>query len=190
MEDVKIVDLFWARDERAISETRDKYERYLMKIAWNILRDDGDSEESVNDTYLKAWNSMPENRPSVLSAYLGRIVRRTAIDLYRRYHSQKRSDSEYTLSLEEMRETLGMEIDAGNAVEEQMEEKQLSESIGAFLKSRPAEKRNLFLCRYYYMDSLQEIAAYSGMKEATLRSILFREREALKTYLREEGFVL
>ncbi len=190
MEDVKIVDLYWARDERAISETRDKYERYLMKIAWNILRDDGDSEESVNDTYLKAWNSMPENRPSVLSAYLGRIIRRTAIDLYRRHHSLKRADSEYTLSLEEMRDTLGMEIDAGNAVEEQMDEKQLSESIEAFLKSRPADRRKLFLCRYYYMDSLQEIAAYTGMKEATLRSVLFREREALRTYLREEGFVL
>ncbi|MBO5564168.1 MAG: RNA polymerase sigma factor [Lachnospiraceae bacterium] len=190
LEDAKIVDLYWARDEKAIEETAGKYAAYLKKIAYNILFSQEDSEETVNDTYLKAWNSMPENRPSVLSTYLGKITRRGAIDIYRKRHSQKREDSQYALSLEEMKECAGEEISTGNTVEEMVEETELARAISDFLRSRTPEKRNLFLSRYYYMDSLPEIAERAGMKEVTLRSILHREREALREYLKKEGYAV
>lgn len=190
MEDEKIVDLYWARDEKAIEETAKKYAAYLKKIAYNILFDHEDSEESVNDTYLKAWNSMPENRPRILSTYLGKIIRRGAIDIYRKKHSQKREESQYALSLEEMRDCVGAEVSVGNVVEDAVEETRLAKTISDFLRSRPAEKRNLFLRRYYYMDPLPEIAEAAGMKEVTLRSVLHREREALKEYLLKEGYAV
>jgi len=190
MEDKQIVDLYWERDERAISETAGKYAAYLSRIAFNILQDHEDTEESVNDTYLKAWNSMPVNRPAVLSTYLGKIIRRGAIDIYRKRHSARREGSQYALSLEEMKECTGMEISAGNAVEEAAEEKALARAISSFLRGRPERNRELFLCRYYYLDPLPEIAENAGIKEVTLRSILHREREALREYLRREGYAV
>ena len=104
MEDRQIVELYWQRDEAAVEETRKKYERYLTKIAYNILAVWEDSQESVNDTYLSAWNSIPPQRPAVLSAYLAQIVRRVSIDRFRRKNRQKRKPSEYALSLEELEE--------------------------------------------------------------------------------------
>ena len=102
MEDEAIVRLYWQRDEGAIRETRDKYGNYLTKIAWNILANHEDSEESVNDTYLRAWDSMPPQKPGILSTYLGKITRQLSIDLYRKKHRQKRGGSDYALSLTEL----------------------------------------------------------------------------------------
>ena len=184
MEDSRIVDLYWARDERAITETQTKYSRYLMTIAYNIVADTGDSEECVNDTYMRAWNAMPEDRPDQLSAYLGKFTRNLAIDIYRKKTASKRKDSEYALCLDELDEC----ISAGNTVESEIEGKLLSKAISDFLRGRSAEKRNIFICRYFHCDPIKDIAEKAGMKEVSVRSVLLRESEALKEYLRKEGF--
>ena len=184
MEDEKIVDLYWQRSESAIRETEIKYDRYLTKIAYNILADTEDSRESVNDTYLAAWNSMPPHRPGVLSTYLGKLTRRISIDCFRRRTRQKRGGSEYELSLSE----LGDCVSGGNSTEEIVNVRLLADAIGIFLRLQSEEARNAFIGRYYYLDSLKEVAAYCGMTESKCKTLLFRTRVALKEYLREEGF--
>ena len=184
MEDEKIVDLYWQRSESAIRETEIKYDRYLTKIAYNILADAEDSRESVNDTYLAAWNSMPPHRPGVLSTYLGKLTRRISIDCFRRRTRQKRGGSEYELSLSE----LGDCVSGGNTTEEIVNVRLLADAIGIFLRLQSEEARNTFIGRYYYLDSLKEVAAYCGMTESKCKTLLFRTRVALKEYLREEGF--
>ena len=184
MEDEKIVDLYWQRSESAIRETEIKYDRYLTKIAYNILADAEDSRESVNDTYLAAWNSMPPHRPGVLSTYLGKLTRRISIDCFRRRTRQKRGGSEYEVSLSE----LGDCVSGGNTTEEIVNVKLLADAIGIFLRLQSEEARNAFIGRYYYLDSLKEVAAYCGMTESKCKTLLFRTRVALKEYLREEGF--
>ena len=149
MEDEKIVDLYWQRSESAIRETEIKYDRYLTKIAYNILADTEDSRESVNDTYLAAWNSMPPHRPGVLSTYLGKLTRRISIDCFRRRTRQKRGGSEYELSLSE----LGDCVSGGNTTEEIVNVKLLADAIGIFLRLQSEEARNAFIGRYYYQDS-------------------------------------
>ena len=184
MEDEKIVDLYWQRSESAIRETEIKYDRYLTKIAYNILADVEDSRESVNDTYLAAWNSMPPHRPGVLSTYLGKLTRRISIDCFRRRTRQKRGGSEYELSLSE----LGDCVSGGNTTEEIINVRLLADAIGIFLRLQSEEARNAFIGRYYYLDSLKEVSAYCGMTESKCKTLLFRTRVALKEYLREEGF--
>ena len=184
MEDEKIVDLYWRRSESAIRETEIKYDRYLTKIAYNILADAEDSRESVNDTYLAAWNSMPPHRPGVLSTYLGKLTRRISIDCFRRRTRQKRGGSEYEVSLSE----LGDCVSGGNTTEEIINVKLLADAIGIFLRLQSEEARNAFIGRYYYLDSVKEVAAYCGMTESKCKTLLFRTRVALKEYLREEGF--
>ena len=186
MEDRLIVDLYWARDERAIAETQTKYSRYLTTIAYNVVANSEDSEECVNDTYMRAWNAMPDDRPDLLSTYLGKITRNLAIDIYRKKSSMKRKDSEYSLSIDELDEC----ISAGNTVENEVDEKLLSKAISDFLRGRSEEKRNIFICRYFYCDPIKDIAEKTGMKEVSVRSILMRERDALKEYLRKEGFAV
>ncbi len=191
MEDQQIVALYWERDERAIRETESKYARYLMTIARNILADEQDGQECVNDTYLRAWNSMPDNRPSVLSTYLGKITRNLAIDVYRKGTADKRQGSQYALSLEELSEELPGEIPASaDSVEDTVMAGELSRAISAFLKGRDPQKRNLFISRYFFMDEPKKIAGFAGMNEATVRSILMRERRALKEFLEGEGFTV
>ena len=186
MEDSEIVDLYWDRDEAAISHTQDKYDRYLTKIAWNILANAEDSRESVNDTYLAAWNSMPPHRPGVLSTYLGKITRRISIDCFRGRNRDKRRDSQYALSLEE----LGECVSGGNTTEEIVNVKLLADSIGIYLRLQSPRARTAFLARYYYLDSLKEVAAACGMTESQTKSLLYRTRVGLKEYLRKEGFDL
>ena len=184
MEDEKIVSLYWQREESAIRETELKYDRYLTKIAYNILADREDSRESVNDTYLAAWNSMPPHRPGVLSAYLAKLTRRISIDRFRYRNRDKRRESEYSLSLSE----LGDCVSGGNTTEEIVNVKLLADAIGIFLRLQSEEARNAFIGRYYYLDSLKEVAAYCGMTESKCKTLLFRTRVALKEYLRKEGF--
>lgn len=186
MEDSEIVDLYWDRDEAAIAHTQDKYDRYLTKIAWNILANAEDSRESVNDTYLAAWNSMPPHRPGVLSTYLGKITRRISIDCFRGRNRDKRRDSQYALSLEE----LGECVSGGNTTEEIVNVKLLADSIGIYLRLQSPRARTAFLARYYYLDSLKEVAAVCGMTESQTKSLLYRTRVGLKEYLRKEGFDL
>lgn len=186
MQDKEIVELFLERDETAIRETERKYERYLTKIAFNILKDFEDSRESVNDTYLRAWNSIPPQKPLILSAYLAKITRRTAIDIFRRKNRAKRAPSEYALSLEELEDCVQSET----SVEEEIDIKLLGQAINEFLKTLPEETRNAFIGRYYFLDSMKEVAAYCGMSEGKLKSLMFRTRNELKEYLIKEGFDL
>ena len=184
MEDEKIVSLYWDRDEAAIRETESKYDRYLTKIAYNILADREDSRESVNDTYLAAWNSMPPHRPGVLSTYLAKITRRISIDRFRYRTRDKRRESEYAVSLSE----LGDCVSGGNTTEEIVNVKLLADAIGVFLRLQSEEARNAFIGRYYFLDSVKEVAAYCGMSESKCKTLLHRTRVGLKEYLRKEGF--
>lgn len=184
MEDETIVSLYWDRDERAIGETQTKYDRYLTKIAYNILNNIDDSRESVNDTYLAAWDSMPPHRPNVLSAYLAKLTRRISIDRFRYRTRDKRMGSEYAISLSE----LGECVSGGNTTEELVNVKLLADAIGIFLRLQSEEARTAFLGRYYFLDSVKEVAAYCGMSESKCKSLLHRTRLGLKAYLEQEGF--
>ena len=186
MDDEQIVSLYWLRNESAIRETEKKYDRYLTKIAYNILSDYEDSRESVNDTYLAAWSSMPPHRPSILSTYLSKLTRRISIDLLRYRNRDKRRESEYTLSLSE----LGDCVSGGNTTEEIINVKLLADAIGIYLRLQSEEARNAFIGRYYFLDSVKEVAAYCGMSESKCKTLLYRTRLGLKEYLRKEGFCL
>lgn len=186
MEDEQIVNLYFDRDETAIRETERKYDRYLTKIAYNILSDLEDSRESVNDTYLAAWDSMPPHRPSVLSAYLSKITRRISIDRFRYRTRDKRKESEYAVSLSE----LGDCVSGGNTTEEIINVKLLADAIGIYLRLQSEEARHAFIGRYYFLDPLKEVAAYCGMSESKAKTLLYRTRVGLKEYLKKEGFDL
>lgn len=186
MEDEKIVALYWQRDEGAVRETENKYGRYLTKIAYNVLANWEDSQESVNDTYHKAWESMPPHRPSVLSSYLGKITRETSIDIFRKRNSGKRRGSEYAISLSELEECAG----GGGDPEEAVDLRLLAEAIGAYLRTLSKEARDAFVGRYYFMDPVREVAGYCGMSESKAKSLLHRTRLGLKAYLEQEGFDL
>ena len=186
MKDTEIVDLYWERSEVAIQQTQQKYGSYLSKTAYNILSDFEDSKECVNDTYLKAWNSMPTHRPSVLSTYLGKIARQLSIDVFRKKNSTKRYASEYAVSLDE----LGDSFSDGSTPEQTYDAKLLDEAINRFLRTLPDDARNTFIGRYYFFDSLKDVAAYCSMSETKAKSMLYRTRQSLKAYLVKEGFDL
>ena len=186
MEDEKIIQLYFDRDEAAIGQTKIKYENYLMKVARNILYNYEDSEECVSDTYISAWKSIPPNRPAVLSLSLAKITRGHAIDKYRRNHAGKRVPSEMLTSLDELSEC----IPGDSTVWDNLEAKRLGEVINAFLKEQDETARNLFVGRYYFGDSLKSVAAYYNMTEAAAKMQLFRIRQKLKKYLETEGFIV
>jgi len=185
MEDSRIVSLYWDRDETAIEQTDRKYGRYLTKIAYNILADREDSKESVNDTYLAAWDSMPPHRPDVLSTYLGKLTRRISIDLFRRKTSQKRGGGEYALSLQELEDC----ISGGNTTEQALDMQLLSETIAQYLRTVTEEARNVFIGRYYYLDPVKQIASYCRISESKVKILLYRTRQGLWEHLQKEGFV-
>lgn len=185
MDDRKIVELYWERNESAISETRLKYENYLSKIAYNILSDSEDTKESVNDTYLRAWYSMPPHKPDSLSAFLAKIIRRISIDVYRKRTSKKRTGSEYAVSLDELCEC----VSSQDGPEREVDAKILSESINEWLFSLPSETRNIFVCRYFYCDSVRDIATFTGSKESKIKSTLHRTRLSLNEYLKKEELI-
>lgn len=184
MEDAAIVSLYWQRDESAIQETKTKYGAYLGKVAWQILANREDCEESVSDTYLRAWESMPPQRPSLLSAYLAKLTRQLSIDLFRRKNRQKRQGSQYALSLSELEDC----ISGGDTTGQEVELRLLGEAIGRYLRGLSPQARTVFLGRYWFMDPLREIAACHGMSESKVKSLLYRTRQGLRAYLEKEGF--
>jgi len=186
MDDYIIVEMYWRRDENALAETEKKYSRYLTKIAHNILADLEDCKESLNDTYLKAWNSMPPHKPSILSTFLGKIARQTSIDIYRKHSSKKRWGSEYAISLSELEECLP----SGSCPEQEVEANLLAETISNYLRCLSPEARNIFVCRYYFMDSIKAVAVNNSMSESKVKSMLYRTRLGLREHLEKEGFSL
>ena len=184
MKDDRIVNLYWDRNEEAIHQTQMKYGSYLAKVAYNILADFEDSKECVNDTYLAAWNSMPSNRPNNLTTYLGKITRQISIDVFRRKHREKRYASEYAISLDELGDTFSDRT----TPEQELDAKLLDEVISRFVCALPELTQRAFVGRYYFFDSVKEIAAYCGMTESKVKILLFRTRQKLKSTLNKEGF--
>ena len=181
MEDSKIVSLYWERDERAIFESNAKYGRYCYSIAHNITQDPQDADESVNDTWLHAWRSMPPHRPAVLSLFLGKLTRRISLNRWRDQHRKKRGAGEVTLALEELEEC----IPDAHSVEETVEVQELSKVICAFIDTLPATEQRMFVCRYWFLASNQEIGNRFGYSESKVKSKLFRIRTKLKAHLKE-----
>lgn len=186
MEDSEIVQLYWDRNEQAIPATSEKYGNYCASIAKNILGSENDAEECVNDTYWNAWNSMPPHRPSVLSTFLGKITRNLSLNRYRHNTAGKRGGGEVTVVLDEL---LGLVSDT-DSVEQEIDRRELVNAIDTFLGTLPAEKRGIFLRRYWYFDSVSEIASRFGMTENNVSVTLNRIRLKLHNYLSERGFEL
>lgn len=186
MDDHQIVDLYWNRQEIAISETKKKYEKYLLSIANHILARYEDAEESVNDTYLGAWNAMPPHRPAMLSTFLGKITRRLALKKHRMNTAGKRGGTEADLSLEELVEC----IPAGHTIDEQINNRELVLVLNDFLAGLPAQQRQIFVCRYWYCDPIAEIAQRFSWGESKVKMTLSRTREQLRLRLKKEDIFL
>lgn len=186
MEDKQILDLYNKRLEAAIAETADKYGKYCHSIAYNILYNTQDSEECVNDTYLKAWQSIPPHYPEKLSAYLGKITRNLALNRYKYYNRQKRGEGQTALVLEELLEC----VPSMDGPEQEVEEKILVEVLNRFLENLPEEKMKIFMRRYWYMSSIKEIADDFAMGESKVKMILSRSRSKLKELLEKEGILV
>ena len=183
MEDLQIVELYLARDEQAITETDIKYGSYCFSIAHRILDSRPDAEETVNDTYMGAWRSIPPHRPAKLNTYLGKITRRLALGKWKMRHSQKRGGGETALALEELGECLP----SRDTPEQTLEQKALTHAINAFLKSLPQTEQRIFICRYWHVYPVKTIARDFGFSESKVKSMLSRTRSKLKTYLEKEG---
>lgn len=186
MKDEAILELYWARSEAAIDETDRVYGRYCHSVAFGILRDQEDAEETVNDTWLKAWDSIPPERPHHLKGFLGRITRQLSINRLERETAQKRGAGQYPLAVDELAEC----IPAGNRGEDLADLTALRDALNRFLRSLPTEPRSVFLRRYWYAQSIAEIAAGCGMSESKVKSMLLRTRNKLRKALTEEGFAL
>jgi len=183
MEDSRIVDLYWQRSERAIDETEVKYGNYCRTIARNILGSDEDAKEIVNDTYLGAWNSMPYHRPTLLSSYLGKITRRLAIKRRQAQTAAKRGGGTVELALEELSRC----IPTSQTVEGQVEQAELASAIDRFVMGLPVTERRVFMCRYWYLDSIEHIAKQFRFSQSKVKSMLHRTRKKLQLYLEQEG---
>lgn len=183
--DKEIVELYWKRSEEAIACTIRQYGAYLMKLSLNILSIWEEAEECVNEGYFSAWNQIPPDRPLRLLPYLGRIVRCLALNRYD-YLSAKKRDMSFSVQLSELEECLTH----GNSTEQQYEEREVASAISAFLRTEDEESRNMFVRRYWYSDSVREIADRYGVRESKVKSLLFRVRGRLKEYLEKEGYVL
>lgn len=186
MEDSRIIDLFWKRDETAITETEAVYGRYCRKIAFNILGVEEDVQECLNDTWLGAWNSIPPARPACLSAFLGKITRNLAISRYRAGHALKRTGDRLSESLDELGE---FAVASANNVEEAVDRSALESAINRFLDSVSEKQRKLFVRRYFYMDSVAEIAQMYGLGQSDVKVTLLRMRRALQKVLEDEGLM-
>ena len=186
MEDSQIIELYWARDQRAIDETQGKYGAFLHQLAWNILRSHGDAEECVNDTYLRTWNAIPPTRPTVFRAWLGRIARNLSLDRWKQASAQKRGGD----SLEILLGELDACVPTPHSTETALEDLEIAGLISAFLRQLPRESRVIFLGRYWYGRTVAEIARGLGCGEGKVKSSLFRTRNALRAYLEREEVCL
>ena len=179
MEDSAIIDLYWAREERALSETDTKYGGYCRSIAFNILHSYEDTEECVNDTYLHAWNAIPPARPGSLRAFLGAIVRNLAIN--RLNYNRARRRSAAIVALDEFAECLP------DGTEPITDTVALRAAFDSFLASLPERERVIFVRRYWYLCPVAEIARGMDIPEGTVKSILSRTRERFRIHLEKEG---
>lgn len=186
MDDAKIIDLFWARDETAVTETAKKYSGYCFHISYFILRSNEDAEECVNDTYLNAWNSIPPRRPDRLSAFLGRITRNLALQRYAGLNAQKRGAGQVDIALHELEDCIPDRDSESRLTDEIV----LTETLNSFLGTLPKQTRTVFVLRYWSLCSVKEISEVCGMSESKIKSMLFRTRNKLRHRLETEGIVI
>lgn len=185
MDDNVILDLYWERSENAIAETAKKYGAYCYTIANNILSNQQDSEESVNDTYLAAWNTIPPRRPSYFAAFLGKMTRYISLDRWKQHSRLKRGGGEVPLCLEELAQCVSGE---GNP-EDSLVKKEALASLNRFLTALPEPERKVFLCRYWYADPVAEIARRFGFSQSKVTAMLHRTRAKLRRHLEKEGLL-
>ena len=183
MNDSDIVELYWQRSERAIRETDKKYGGYCRAIAYNICGNGEDAEECVNDTWLGAWNSMPDQRPDRLPPFLGAITRSAAINRFRAARRLKRGGGQTVLALEELAEC----VPAGTDVEREVEAQELRRCLDAFVAALPETERKIFVARYWFLSPVGEIAGRLGCSAGKVKTSLYRTRGRLRDYLEKEG---
>lgn len=183
MEDMQIVELYWQRQETALAESEKKYGTYCYRIADNILDDHQDSEECVNDTWLRAWNSMPPQRPGKLRMFFAKITRHLAFDRFKARKAQKRGGGEIWLALDELEECIPSKFD----VEAQVMAKELEQIVNRFVKALPPREADIFVRRYFYTETITQVADRYGLTANHIAVILSRIRRKLKTYLEGEG---
>ncbi len=183
MDDSKIIDLYWARAQQAIVESENKYGAYCHTVARNILDRAEDAEECVNDTWLRAWNVMPPQRPAVLQAFFGKLTRNLSLDRWRRDRAQKRGGSQVELALEELEDCLA----ARDRVDEVLDAQTTADLISDFVRRLPGQDRMLFVGRYWYLEDIQTLARRMSMGQSQVKSRLHRIRRRLKTELEKEG---
>ena len=179
MDDTRIIELYFQRSEEAIAQTEKKYGRYCYSIAYNILKDELDSMECVNDTYLKVWEKIPPAKPSPFSTFIGRITRNISIDRLRTESAQKRISD--TAVFEELDEIISdNDTDIHDTIF-------LRNAINTFLEKLPKKERKIFVLRYWYMFSSGDIGKEMGMSDGVVRVKLSRLRENFRSHLEKEG---
>lgn len=184
MQDNEIVKLYFERNDKAIAVTEKQYSDYCRSIARRILGDREDVEECLNDTYLRAWNSIPPNKPQNLAVYLGRIIRNLSLDRYRQRTAEKRGGTETEEILDELSEITNGKDETFDGVQR----KELIRAINAFLSSLRDTERRMFILRYWYAYSVSDIADKSGKSESSVSVSLLRTRKKMKEYLTERGY--
>ena len=185
MDDREIIALFWDRNEEALAAVQEQYGGMMLRLAWRILASREDAEEVVSDALLDAWNAIPPHEPEHLLPFLGRIVRRRAIDRYRRETAEKRGGTEMALALEELESSL-----AGSGTPEEIwEAKALADAVADFVRSLKQPARGIFIRRYWYLDTVREIADRTGSSQARVGMILSRTRRKLAAYLKEKEWI-
>ena len=181
MGDTAIIDLYWARSQQAIVVSEEKYGPYCHTIARRILDREEDAEECVNDTWLGTWNAIPENRPTLLAPFLGKITRNLAFNRYKSARAEKRGGGEFPLVLEELSECA-----SANDTVQTLEAAELGQAVSRFLYTLPERDCNVFLRRYWFGEPLAKIAGRYGMRENSVKTCLYRSREKLRQYLEKE----
>lgn len=186
MEDEQIIALYFARNEQAVVQTDKKYGPYCFTLANSILDSEQDAEETVSDTYLKAWNAIPPQKPVVLKMFLAKITRNLAFSRWRKSSAQKRGSGEMALALEELSGC----ICAQGSVEDNINAQELAKTIRNFLNTLPIREQDIFLRRYFFVEESEAIAVRYDMKKATVQRTLSRIREKLRKYLNKEGYAV
>lgn len=184
LQDEQIIELFWARDQQALAETDRAYGSLCRGLARRILRSPEDAEECVNDGYLRLWNRIPPERPDSLGSYLTRTVRNLCVDRLRQSGAAKRGGKAVTVSLDELEQVTGR-----NDLESGLMAAEIGRAVDRFLRTQPEQARNIFLRRYYFLDSRSEIAARYGISAARVSVVLSRIRRRLRDYLMKEGLL-
>lgn len=179
VDDKKIIELYFARDDSAINETKTKYGKLLYSVSYNILKVKEEAEECENDTYLSAWECIPPNNPQVLSAFLSRITKNISFKRLKSQTAQKRGGNDNALPLDELS---GVVADSCNAIS-QLE---LTEILNAFLRQLPQRDRQVFICHYWYCDSIKDISRQFGFTQSKVKMILLRTRNKLLDHLKQE----